>query len=664
MIGKTLGKYRIVEHLGRGGMAEVYKAYQPGLDRYVAIKLMHTFLVEEEGFLGRFQREAKAVARLRHPNIVQVYDFDVEDGVYYMVMEFIDGITLKAKLQELEAQGQRLPLEEAVRIVKAVGEALAYAHKQGMVHRDVKPANIMLTREGHVILTDFGIAKILGSSTQFTASGMMIGTPAYMAPEQGMGAHGDERSDIYSLGVVLYQLVTGRLPFDADTPLAIVLKHLNDPLPLPRAVNPELSEGIERVILKALAKDPADRYQSVEEMLADLDKAMQGIPLPAVDPAITTASAPAVEPVTAVSGRAATVVSREAAEQPPTTAAPPTVVTEAPPRAARLRRWIALGGVAALLLIGGILFLLSIQRRGPGIPAIVSQATATATATPVVTPSPSSTSTPDLPATRLAELVAALSATPTPSPTPTNTPTPSPTPTSTPTPDLTATAIAACVPSAEFVKHVTYPEGVYLAPGTAFEKTWRFRNDGECPWRQGTRLVFVEGEQMGGPDEVEAGPLEIGETIDLSVKLTAPSANGRYEGVWQLRDAQDRPLGDPVRVVVNVGPTPTPRPTPTPTASPTPLGPLNMTVPTLLPGSCWVDPNTGTWGGTLVWQAFGGTGEYRYYHGDIKPELELSGPRYEFTGQVNRRFGPESFFTVSGNEVVKQDVIIEYPPQC
>src|SRR5512139_2653150 len=273
MIGRTIGKYRIVEHLGRGGMAEVYKAYQPNLDRYVAVKMMHTFLSDEKEFLARFEREAKVVATLRHPNIVQVYDFDVEGGVYYMVMEYINGESLRTRLQILEDNGGWVSLDDAARIILAVGSALKYAHERGMVHRDVKPANVMITLDGQVILTDFGIAKIV-SASNLTASGAMVGTPSYMAPEQGMGQPGDERSDIYSLGVMLYQLVLGRLPFDADTPLAVVLKHINEPLPLPKTLKPNISDDLNRVIMKALAKDPNDRYQKVANLTADLRKAM------------------------------------------------------------------------------------------------------------------------------------------------------------------------------------------------------------------------------------------------------------------------------------------------------------------------------------------------------------------------------------------------------
>ena len=273
LAGQTVGRYRIIEQVGHGGMADVYKAYQPSLDRHVAIKVIHPFLADEADFLSRFEREAKVVATLRHPNIVQVYDFDAEGGLYYMVMEFIDGSTLKTLLETMQARGAPISLDDAVRIILSIGSALKYAHSRNMVHRDVKPGNVMITSEGHVILTDFGIAKII-SATKLTASGAMVGTPAYMSPEQGRGEPGDERSDIYSLGVMLYQLVVGRLPYDADMPLALVLKHINDPLPLPTALRPDLSPDIERVIVKALAKEPEDRYQTVAAMTADLKLAV------------------------------------------------------------------------------------------------------------------------------------------------------------------------------------------------------------------------------------------------------------------------------------------------------------------------------------------------------------------------------------------------------
>ena len=194
MSRKTLGKYEIIERIGRGGMAEVYRGYHAALDRYVAIKLLHPFLADDPEFKDRFENEARNVAKLKHPNIVQVYDFeyDAEGDSYYMVMEMINGPTLKDRLFDLGDLGERFTIAEAIRITRAAAEALAYAHQRNMIHRDVKPANLMLDEDHRVVLTDFGIAKIV-TGAQFTASGGMVGTPAYMAPEQGLGEAGDER---------------------------------------------------------------------------------------------------------------------------------------------------------------------------------------------------------------------------------------------------------------------------------------------------------------------------------------------------------------------------------------------------------------------------------------------------------------------------------------
>lgn len=305
--GQTLGKYRVLESLGRGGMARVYRAYHPQLDRYVAIKVLRSDLVEEEEFLARFQREARAVAALRHPNIVQVYDFDVQNDVSYMVMELLEGDTLKVRLNDYRVRGEQIPLGDTLRISLDVLDGLAYAHSEGMIHRDVKSANILLTRRGQAVVTDFGIAQIVGG-TQYTAIGALMGTLSYMAPEQGLEGHSDARSDIYSLGIVLYEMLTQRTPFDADTPLAVLMKHLNDPLPLPRQINPAIPEPFERVVLKALAKRPEDRYQSAEEMAQALREAAEaaGVALPdriSLPFSFTTAEAPS-ESVAVFSGTA------------------------------------------------------------------------------------------------------------------------------------------------------------------------------------------------------------------------------------------------------------------------------------------------------------------------------------------------------------------------
>lgn len=269
--GQTLGKYRVLEALGRGGMAQVYRGYHPTLDRYVAIKVLRADLVDDENFLKRFRHEAHAVSGLRHANIVQVFDFDMQDEYYYMVMELLEGDTLRARLNEYRLRKERMPLDEIVRIVTDVLSGLAYAHEEGIIHRDIKPANIMLTKKGQAVLTDFGIAQILGS-TQVTVSGALMGTLNYMAPEQGLEGRCDKRSDIYSLGIVLYEMLTGYTPFDADTPLAILMKHLHDPLPLPSKLDPDLPPSLEQVVLKSLSKSPADRYQSAQEMASALQE--------------------------------------------------------------------------------------------------------------------------------------------------------------------------------------------------------------------------------------------------------------------------------------------------------------------------------------------------------------------------------------------------------
>jgi tRNA A-37 threonylcarbamoyl transferase component Bud32 len=273
LVGQTLGKYRLIEKLGQGGMAQVYRAYQPDLDRAVAIKVLHPHLTGDAEFAARFRREAQAVAALEHPNIVRVYDFDTADDLAFLVMEYARGIGLKEQLRELHNRGERLPRARVAQIIHDLADALDYAHARGIIHRDLKPANVILTANDRAVLTDFGIARMI-DATAITGSHDTLGTPAYMSPEQGRGEPGDARSDVYALGVMLYQLVTGKLPFDADTPYAIVLKHITAPLPSPRSRVPDLPESIERVILKSLAKNPDDRFQTAGDLARALQLAM------------------------------------------------------------------------------------------------------------------------------------------------------------------------------------------------------------------------------------------------------------------------------------------------------------------------------------------------------------------------------------------------------
>jgi hypothetical protein len=216
------------------------------------------------------------VAALEHPHIVRVYDFDADAGVAFLVMERLEGRSLKTMLRELSCEDRMMSLEEIEHIVGALADALDHAHQQGLVHRDVKPSNVFITTDGRPVLTDFGIARMLEGSTAITESGGTLGTPAYMSPEQCKGETGDARSDIYGLGVLLYQLCTGRVPFDADTPYAVILKHISSPLPSPRSQRPDLPEAVERVILKAMAKERGDRYQSAGEMGRALKAAVGG----------------------------------------------------------------------------------------------------------------------------------------------------------------------------------------------------------------------------------------------------------------------------------------------------------------------------------------------------------------------------------------------------
>ncbi|MBI3914480.1 MAG: protein kinase [Chloroflexi bacterium] len=271
--GQNVGQYRIIEQLGQGGMATVFKAYHPALDRYVAIKVLHPAFKEDASFLTRFRREARIVAKLDHPNIIPIHDFAEEADTPYLVIRYIEGKTLKA----LQSEGV-LPLEQLLGIIRPVADALAYAHTQGVLHRDIKPSNIMIANDGHVYLTDFGLARMAQAGESTLSQDMLIGTPQYISPEQAKGEPVSERSDIYSLGVVLFEMLTGRVPFNADTPYSIIHDHIYSPLPMPRAINPALSPEIERVLLRALAKEPAARYAAAAELLTAFEQAVAAMP--------------------------------------------------------------------------------------------------------------------------------------------------------------------------------------------------------------------------------------------------------------------------------------------------------------------------------------------------------------------------------------------------
>jgi serine/threonine protein kinase len=268
-VGEMVGPYRIIEQLGQGGMATVYKAYHAALDRYVAIKVLHPALLADASLLARFQREARLVAKLDHPNIVPIHDYAEQEGHPYLVMKFIEGETLKARL----ARGPVGP-DEIAHIAGAIGAALAYAHKNGILHRDIKPSNVLLAADGQIYLADFGLARIAQSGDSTLTSDMILGTPQYISPEQALGKKDlEEGTDIYSLGVMLYEMIVGKVPFSADTPFSVIHDHIYTALPLPRTVNPCVSEAVERVLLKALAKERIDRYKDVDGMVKAFQEA-------------------------------------------------------------------------------------------------------------------------------------------------------------------------------------------------------------------------------------------------------------------------------------------------------------------------------------------------------------------------------------------------------
>jgi len=427
LTGKQLGPYQVVAPLGEGGMAAVYKAYQPSVDRYVALKVLPRYFASDPQFVGRFEQEAKVIAKFQHPHILPVFDFGEADGYTYIVMPFVEGGTLADFLK-----GQPLSPAQIERVISQVGDALAYAHARGVVHRDVKPSNILIDPGGNCLLTDFGVAKIVEGTAQFTRTGGIVGTPAYMAPEQIQGHELDGRSDLYSLGIVLYEMAAGRPPYRAETPPAIFVKHLHDPLPLPRTLNPALPEGIERVILKALAKNREARYPTA----GDLVQAVRT----AVGTATTTAERPEVPGQEVVE----TVV---VDARPPATTPVPAPAADASRQPANLK-WIL--AIVGLVILVGVIGWIAFGGRLAGISGgdqVALGATATPTApspaasapvvpeaadtpAPIKTPVPAKTSTPR----------------PTQTPLPTETPKPVPSPTSTATAAPTDTPLPTDTP--------------------------------------------------------------------------------------------------------------------------------------------------------------------------------------------------------------------------
>ena len=547
-------------------MAEVYRAHQASLDRYVAIKLLHPFLADDPEFTARFLREAQNIARLKHPNIVQVYDFetDPETETYYMVMELIEGPTLKDVLERLDASGQRMDVHDALRITRDAAAALAFAHSQNMIHRDVKPANLMLDGGHRVVLTDFGIARMMSAAS--TSATAMVGTPAYMAPEQGLGDAGDERSDLYSLGVILFQMSAGTLPYDGETPLSVVLKHLNEPIPSARDRNPSVPETVDTLIQRLMAKDPGDRYQSATELISDIERIEAGLPPEPLSgvvlrPAIWESATQPMPPVSARSPSPAlehsTLKLKEGTPPPAQSQA------KAPPRRGRSRSGCLL--ILLLVLVSAVV----VATQWDRLPFAALLASPTPTPTPTATPTATITPTPTSSATATVTLTPSVTPTETltPSITPSLTITPTPTITLTPTTDVTQTMVqatlimqiqTATVQACDYDYRVIDqepPDGGYFLAGQEYRRQIRLLNTGTCPWERNTSLVFVSGESFNAnpPYFFIRQRVNVGEEAVVEFVGRTPPTYGFRTGLWELRTPGQLLIGgEPIGISVNV----------------------------------------------------------------------------------------------------------------
>lgn len=463
LIGQDLGQYHITALLGKGGMAAVYRARQTSIDRDVALKVIRSDLIESEGseeFRARFNREAQVIASLSHPHIVKVFDYGRQGDLVYLVMELLDG----GNLAQLIRNKAQLPTAQIAGLLDQIASALDYAHRRAIVHRDLKPQNVLLDQEGNAFLTDFGIAKLLIETSSLTQSGIAMGTPVYMSPEQWRGQDIDSRADIYALGVMLYEMLSGKAPFTGDTPYSIMHKHFYEPLPDIRAIRPDLPEAVQLVLKKSMAKNRDRRFSSAGEVASAFRAALSGVSVDTLIDADTADSADVTSPVPLASVQGVT----------------PIGVSAAAKTRPAMRLALLLGAVIVALLgvIGLILVLdsdqnnLSAQATATPVPAVAvptAQPTITALAAlPTDAPTATQTATAtDLP-TETPTHTFTLSPTATLTPSPTATDTYTPTPTATFTPSATATSTYTSTPTATFTPSATATSTYTPTPTATF----------------------------------------------------------------------------------------------------------------------------------------------------------------------------------------------------
>jgi serine/threonine-protein kinase len=594
MIGTRLGQYEIIEEIGKGGMATVYRAYQPSADRFVAVKVIHRAIAADLVSLERFQREARLVTKLEHPHLLPIYDYDGANDPPYIVMRYLESGTLKDVLER-----GALPQAEIVYMLRQVASAMDYAHRRGVIHRDIKPSNIMLDPEGNAFLTDFGIARMIEAGQNVTQSGYAVGTPGYMSPEQGMGSDKiDHRADIYSLGVMTFQMLSGELPYTAETPLGVIFKHISDPIPYVTQFAPQLPSGVNAVVAKAMSKRPEDRYQSAGEFVHDLaaglqtptigtpdtlrEAAHETIQLRAADRAIrqeqinaTMAKLSATRVPTSPNRPTAEIVSDDG----PTVLTPTGTRLAPPPKhsttpytlVAVALLVVVLGGAALLLSTGGSIPTVTPEATGSATRAVIagppSATPATATDTPI--PSATHTATPSPTIT--------LTATTSPSATATLTRTPSATPTpATPVAITQRSIIARSGPGSQYPRVAEIPvDSELVIIGVSEDGGWLkvLLPDGREGW------LAASAASVTTAGNIQALPIALAPT-DTPTWTPTPT-NTATATVTPSRTPTSTPTDTPTATVT---PSRTPMPTNTPTATITPSATPTLT-PTVTPSA-------------------------------------------------------------------------------